>query len=559
MFRIRHRCLEASKAWYFIYLVLVVTIFTYIHNMIPYRGHLIFSKDRISNTYLNVTKNILTTLQSQPQVTGKNVKNTDGVSKSKTVNAVPADIQLHASKSSNKTAVKISKTNVQNYLTSNIKSDHQNFYKIEMEEDNGSDFQYIPIEYSFTLLKESIEKTHKAALQYLRQHNLTTKVPNTVKYRNYKAHSSVQEYETSVTTINPAVKTGVPQGHKYAKSQMNSKENTKQNIERPEDTYHSRKFTVRDRDKAFLNIRTMMTPCNCVRELQSNLQLYPPTNVTEKQILQRINTTFGDSTCNDWVTMRGYHQKVISFSLYGKFLNEYYNNTPSIITQVSSTYPGWLIRIYHDMNLERKEQEQWMCSLICKYPNVDFCHVKNLTGGLGDLSWTIGSIWRVSVLGDPLVTQFLIRDMDSPILQREIAAVNDWLESRKCFHFMRDNPMHDQPIMAGMWGGCNSFYPDAMPRLRNIVFKWSNKSTSHHSRDQLNLSWLLWPTFKKNHTAHDAYSCLEYPESRPFPTKRLNFTFIGMRTSRNEFAHDKINIPCPVQCRPANHKDWTFC
>ncbi|XP_064122132.1 uncharacterized protein LOC135226463 [Macrobrachium nipponense] len=556
MFRICHRCLDASKAWYFIYLVLVVTIFTYIiHNTIPYRGHSVFSKDGISDAYLNVTKNILATLQSHPQVMGNKAKNKDGVSESKRTNAVPGDIHFHASKSSNKTAVTISKNNLQNYQTSNSTSD-QKLYKIEMEEDTGSDFQYIPIEYSFTLLKETLEETHKAALQYLRKYNLTTKVPNTVRYRNYKAHSSVKEYETSVTTINPEVKTEVSQGHKYARSQMNSEENIKQNIGKPEDTYQSRIFIPGD--NTFL-IRTMMHPCNCVRELQSNLQLNPPTNATEKQILQRINATFGDSTCNDWVTMRGYHQKVISFSLFGKFLNEYYNNTPSIIKQISSAYPGWFIRIYHDMNLERKEQEQWMCSLICKYPNVDFCHVKNLTGGLGDLSWTIGSIWRVSVLGDPLVTQFLIRDMDSPLLQREIAAVNDWLESRKCFHFMRDNPMHDQPIMAGMWGGCNSFYPDAMPRLRNTVFKWSNKSTSHHSSDQLNLSWLLWPTFKKNHTSHDAYSCLEYPESRPFPTRRLNFTFIGMRTARNEFAQDKINKPCPVQCRPANHKDWTFC
>ncbi|XP_068239762.1 uncharacterized protein [Palaemon carinicauda] len=536
--RIRHRHLQANKAFYAICLVVVALLFTFILNTIPYENS-VFSKVEINGTFLNAIENSWG-------------KSEYAVTKSKKANAELVHTHLPRSKSPDK---KTNKDMLQSYQARNSKSSYHNSYKIEMDDDTGSDFQNSPLEYSITLLKESIEQTHKAALQYLSRFHLTTKAPNKVIYSKDKAHLNTQEYEPSVTPTTSALKREISPRQKNVKSQINYEE-IKQNIVRTKSLTNN---SLQDNEFHSISLRTTMAPCNCSRIIKPNFTPYPNTKWTETQILQKINATFGDSTCNDWATMRGYNQKVISYSLFGKFLNEYYNNTPSIITQISSMYPGWIVRIYHDLNLGRAEEKEWVCSLICEYSHVDFCFVKNLTGGLGDISWTIGSVWRISVLGDPLVTQYLIRDMDSPILQREVTAVNDWLWSHKCFHFMRDNIMHNQPIMAGMWGGCNSFYPDAMPRLRNTVFRWSNKSVSHYSRDQINFSLLLWPTFKKNHTAHDAYSCREYPASRPFPTKRVNFTFIGMRTSRKKYAHDEIKTPCPVQCRPPNHKDWTFC
>jgi hypothetical protein len=34
------------------------------------------------------------------------------------------------------------------------------------------------------------------------------------------------------------------------------------------------------------------------------------------------------------------------------------------------------------------------------------------------------------------------RDLDSPLTQRERAAVNEWLSSNLTFHSMRDHPYH---------------------------------------------------------------------------------------------------------------------
>ena len=40
-------------------------------------------------------------------------------------------------------------------------------------------------------------------------------------------------------------------------------------------------------------------------------------------------------------------------------------------------------------------------------------------------------------------------------MDREAAAVREWLASPLPFHAMRDNPRHAAPIMAGLWGGDN--------------------------------------------------------------------------------------------------------
>lgn len=48
---------------------------------------------------------------------------------------------------------------------------------------------------------------------------------------------------------------------------------------------------------------------------------------------------------------------------------------------------------------------------------------------MGDVSKFQGNMWRFCVVGDPLVERYVIRDTDSPILQRELDAVAQWLES----------------------------------------------------------------------------------------------------------------------------------
>ena len=51
-------------------------------------------------------------------------------------------------------------------------------------------------------------------------------------------------------------------------------------------------------------------------------------------------------------------------------------------------------------------------------------------------------VWRFAPLVDPLVSEWHSRDMDSPVFQREVDAVQDWRAQGTTWHVMRDHPLH---------------------------------------------------------------------------------------------------------------------
>ena len=65
--------------------------------------------------------------------------------------------------------------------------------------------------------------------------------------------------------------------------------------------------------------------------------------------------------------------------------------------------------------------------------------------------------WRILPLFDKKVDVFICRDADSRLSYREKAAVDEWLESNKALHIMRDHPKGHKTIMlAGMCGFNNN-------------------------------------------------------------------------------------------------------
>ena len=149
--------------------------------------------------------------------------------------------------------------------------------------------------------------------------------------------------------------------------------------------------------------------------------------------------------CNPYNVLRhGPNQKVLSYSLYGN--NElYYTLIKKLIRQVHSLYPGWLIRINHDSSI----RDSIRCEIECledengvQYDIADFCNVEQLPVNLGkktywNATFIHAMMWRWLPLGDYFVEIFSSRDLDSPVLQREVDSVDVWLKSNKLFHIMR--------------------------------------------------------------------------------------------------------------------------
>ena len=195
-----------------------------------------------------------------------------------------------------------------------------------------------------------------------------------------------------------------------------------------------------------------------------NLRLFNKTLAEEKRLYRRqscsctrslydSNTVIIDETlsslCSHYSTLRGSHQRIISISMYGPKENPLFALNTSVhflyqlIDDMKSKYPDWILRIYHDQTIPN----EIVCSIECTYHNVDFCNATRL-GNLGSLSSYIpAKIWRFLPAGDELVDIMASRDLDSPISQRELDAVNDWISSGKAWHAMRDNPWHSVPML----------------------------------------------------------------------------------------------------------------
>ncbi|KAK4329466.1 hypothetical protein Pmani_000223 [Petrolisthes manimaculis] len=152
--------------------------------------------------------------------------------------------------------------------------------------------------------------------------------------------------------------------------------------------------------------------CGCTRTQQ--LATCPPQDTKHTD----------QSTCGSTATLRGPGQKVVSYVVFGKFPSPYYMGLEKLVYEVPKFYPGWSMRVY--LNWAEDKHRDLVCALACNNSHLDICDVQNLPG-IGDVSESFGMTWRFSIMGDPLVDRYIVRDLDAPIIQREVDAVNEWI------------------------------------------------------------------------------------------------------------------------------------
>ena len=59
-----------------------------------------------------------------------------------------------------------------------------------------------------------------------------------------------------------------------------------------------------------------------------------------------------------------------------------------------------------------------------------------------NLDFVPPKIWRFLPAADETVSVMTSRDLDSPLTERERAAISEWLLTNLSFHMMRDHPQH---------------------------------------------------------------------------------------------------------------------
>jgi hypothetical protein len=144
----------------------------------------------------------------------------------------------------------------------------------------------------------------------------------------------------------------------------------------------------------------------------------------------------------------------------------------------------------------------------------------------GDLHNSKPMMWRFEAIDDPTVELMMSRDTDTRILLREKLAVDEWLDSGKIFHIMRDHPYHSYFIQGGMFGIKKN--PN-IPSLCNLINNF--KQNGDRVYDQDFLRDIIYPIIKNDYFIHASYN-IQNEETgeyvKPFPIPYCeDYHFVG--------------------------------
>lgn len=203
--------------------------------------------------------------------------------------------------------------------------------------------------------------------------------------------------------------------------------------------------------------------------------------------------------------------KVISFSLWG-------NDPKYCVGAIKNAklaldiYPDWTCRFYVGKDVDSKTVLD-----LKNQPNTEIFIMNGLS------NWN-GMFWRFYAMGDDNVDVMISRDTDSRLSHREKSAVDEWINSGKIFHIMRDHPWHATEILGGMWGCLPAHFEGLMSSIRN--FPKDNK----YDVDQSWLRSVIYPAVKNEAMIHDSF----FGEGKKFPSERIGLEYVGQVFSEND-------------------------
>ena len=186
---------------------------------------------------------------------------------------------------------------------------------------------------------------------------------------------------------------------------------------------------------------------------------------------------------------------VISFCLYGSKATYILGMKENILLG-KKYFPNWEIRIYHNETVPEKFIKEY-CELganCIKYDNI----------GKNKMNWE-GMLWRFMPLDDNDVHHWISRDADSRLSKREADIVNQWIQSDKTLHCIRDHKCHYHAIMGGMFGINNKLFHEKykLKKLSNVIsdlYKYYKERP--YNVDQEFLNDKLWNLLKDDVMAH---------------------------------------------------------
>jgi hypothetical protein len=236
--------------------------------------------------------------------------------------------------------------------------------------------------------------------------------------------------------------------------------------------------------------------------------------------------------------------RIISYGLYGK-KDKYTLGAIKNAEMVSIFFPGWKCRFYVTTDVPTE--------IIKKLKDLG-AEIEEIPSGMG---YSSGMFWRFMVAADSTVDRYIIRDVDSRLNSRDRLAVEEWINSKAKIHIIRDHVNHCLVMNGGMWGGVKG----ALPNIKEDILDWSSRD--EYTADLKFLENVVWPDIKNDHIAHDSYCCDRYPNTQPFPTRRLiTYQHVGQvfdshdRPRLSDIDGFIRGVPIPQSCR--KNADWIY-
>lgn len=251
---------------------------------------------------------------------------------------------------------------------------------------------------------------------------------------------------------------------------------------------------------------------------------------TEVQHVQALPLTQPRPVFNPLAVQRN----IISFSLFGQQA-KYCETAILNVKKAKQLYPEWTCRFYVDYSVP------FHVVLRLQYLGAQVIYVTEEQQKIS------GLFWRFLVMEDPDVDFYLIRDADSLVSYREQAAVDQWLNSERYFHIMRDGYTHTELIFAGMFGGCSHVFSDLLLQIRHFIHNGDYLNT--RVMDQHFLRHCIWPTFRQSVLIHDSqhYTVggFDFPPPKQTPAEELIQNFhVGQNHASQEIS---IQFHYPAQ------------
>jgi hypothetical protein len=212
-------------------------------------------------------------------------------------------------------------------------------------------------------------------------------------------------------------------------------------------------------------------------------------------------------------------RNVIAFSLWGN-ADRYLNGALTNAQLAAHVYPGWRCRFY----VETQTSDRIVSALLTHGADVILMPRQRLQYE--------GLFWRFLAAFDPGVDRYLVRDVDSIINLRERLAVDEWLNSDRHFHILRDYHTHTDPILAGLWGGVGGAVPDVSTGFADY-FGTNNKTANC---DQKFLREIVWPIARQSSMIHDSHHAVL--GAQPFPQ--------GARLKANQHVGQDASVHAPA-------------